>query len=227
MVLPDWYTGSDLSGQVAAGIERTIARMDEHQADSGDIDALEDLLAIEKEDNWRAFLLSLAGTILFDLERYDEAMETLETALAAYKTHVSTFDETLSVYCQSCYTAGIIFFDRELFSQAIPFLLRCLPYIHEVSDEAYVGDIYTLLNVSYSMIDDFSSALVFAEAAGFARNHDCDSLENLMVAYYGVGDLNRALEVFHALEAQCRETESFDRILDFARKKLGAAGLVN
>ena len=227
MDLPEWYTGSDRSGRVAAGIERLIARMDEHEADEQDLERIDEVMELEEEENWRAFLLSLSGTILFDLERYGEAGEILGNALSAYKTHLSSFDETLSVYCQSCYTAGILFFDRELYEQAIPCLLRCLPYIHEVSDEAYVGDIYTLLNVSYSMVDDFSSALVFAEAAGFARKHDCDSLENLMVAWYGVGDLDRALEVFHILEQRCREVESFDRILDFARKKLGAAGLVN
>lgn len=227
MDLPEWYSGSDQSGQVAAGIERLIARMDDHEADELDLERIDELLEIEGEENWRAFLLSLSGTILFDLERYEEAGEVFGDALGAYKTHLPSFDETLSVYCQSCYTAGILFFDREMYQQAIPWLLRCLPYIHEVSDEAYVGDIYTLLNVSFSMIDDFTSALVFAEAAGFSRKHDCDSLENLMVAYYGVGNFDRALEIFHLLEQRCREAESFERILDFARKKLGAAGLVN
>jgi len=227
MKLPDWYSGSDHSGRVAAGIEGLISRMDEHEADEDDLARIEEMLEIEREENWRAFLLSLSGTILFDLERYEEAGAALSVALGAYKTHLPSFDETLSVYCQSCYTAGILFFDREVYDQAVPCLLRCLPYIHEVSDEAYVGDIYTLLNVCYSMLDDFSSALVFAEAAAFARKHDCDSLENLMVAHYGVGDLDRALEIFHLLERQCREAESFERILDFAREKLGAAGLVN
>jgi len=227
MNLPQWYTGSDRSGQVVAGIEETISNMDEHQAGSADIERLGELLELEEENNWRAFLLSLVGTILFDLEKYDEAAETLQGALAVYEVHLPSFDEVLSVYCQSCYTLGILFFDRELYSEAIPCLLRCLPYVHEVSDEAYLGDIYTILNVSYSMIDDFSTALIFAEAAVFARNHDCESLENLMVACYGVGEIDRAIDVFHVLKESCRDTEGFDRILDFAREKLGTTTMVN
>jgi len=227
MNLPQWYTGSDHSGQVVAGIEETIANMDEHKAGSRDIERLGELLELEEEDNWRAFLLSLVGTILFDLEKYDDAAEALQAALAAYHVHLPSFDEVLSVYCQSCYTAGILYFDRELYSEAIPCLLRCLPYVHEVSDEAYLGDIYTILNVSYSMIDDFAMALIFAEAAAFARNHDCESLENLMVAHYGVGEIDRAIDVYHVLERNCRDAEGFDRILDFAREKLGTATTVN
>ena len=39
MQIPEWYTGSDDSGRVAAGIERAIERMDERTADHSDIAA--------------------------------------------------------------------------------------------------------------------------------------------------------------------------------------------
>ena len=73
MQIPEWYTGSDESGRVAAGIERAIERMDERTADHTDVADLEKLLATEEEVNWRNFLLGLVGTIHYDLEEIDSA----------------------------------------------------------------------------------------------------------------------------------------------------------
>lgn len=227
MSIPEWYTGSDRTGAVASGIEEIIARMDQHQADHEDISRLRDLQSIETEVNWRAFLLSLIGTVHYDLQELDEAAEALESALDAYKPYIETFDEVLSVYCQSCYTAGVLFYEREQYAVAAPYLLRCLPYLHEVYENAYVGDIYSLLNICLSMGDDVESALVFAEAAAFARQYDCESLENLMIAYVATGDVQKASEVFQTLSQRCRHSDSYERILDFARRNLGELGVVN
>ena len=77
MQIPEWYTGSDQTGRIAAGIERAIERMDERTADNTDIDDLHELLALEKETNWRSFLFGLIGTIHFDLEEVDSARKIL------------------------------------------------------------------------------------------------------------------------------------------------------
>jgi len=227
VAIPEWYTGSDRSGEVAEGIESIIGRMDEHEAGHEDIRRLRDLQSLETEINWRAFLLSLIGTIHYDLGELDRAAESLEEALVSYKPYLETFDEVLSVYCQSCYTAGVLFYEREQYAVAAPYLLRCLPYIHEVYGNAYVGDIYSLLNICLSMTDDGEGALVFAEAAAFARQYDCESLENLMIAYVAAGDTQKASEVFQILSERCRNTDGFDRIVDFARQNLGETGPVN
>lgn len=227
MSIPEWYTGSDRSGGVAQGIEEVIAKMDEHRADHTDIDRLRDLQSIETDVNWRAFLQSLIGTIHYDLQELDQAAEELEGALVSYKPYMETFDEVLSVYCQSCYTAGVLFFEREQYAVATPYLLRCLPYLHEVYENAYVGDIYTLLTMCFNMGDDVESALVFAEAAAFARQYDCESLENLMIAYAANGDPQKASEVFQVLTERCRDSDTFQRVLDFARQNLGETGAVN
>ena len=63
MQIPEWYTGSDDSGRVAAGIERAIERMDERTADHSDIADLEKLLADEEEINWRNFLHGLVRLV--------------------------------------------------------------------------------------------------------------------------------------------------------------------
>lgn len=227
MSIPEWYTGSDRSGDVAAGIEAIIAKMDEHEADHRDISVLRDLQSVETEVNWRAFLLSLIGTIHYDLQEIDKAAEALESALVSYKPYLSTFDEVLSVYCQSCYTVGVLFYEREQYAVAAPYLLRCLPYLHEVYENAYVGDIYSLLTICLNMTDDVEGALVFAEAAAFARQYDCESLENLMIAYVATGDTQKGSEVFQVLSERCRHTDTFERILDFARRNLGETGTVN
>ena len=227
MTIPDWYTGSDHTGEVAEGIEKLITSMDAHEAGHDDIRSARDLLAIEDEINWKAFLLTLVGTIHYDLEEYGEATEVLESALGFYKPYLKTFDEVLSVYCQASYTSGLLRYEKEQYADAIPCFLRCLPYLHEVYDDAYVGDIYTLLNICLGLTDDAAGALVFAEAAAYARKYDCESMENLMVAYYSSGDQTKAVEVFHALSERCQETDNFERILDFARQNLGEIGVVN
>jgi len=227
MAILEWYTGSDTSGNVAQGIEAIIARMDEHTADHSDISRLRELQSIETEVNWRAFLLSLIGTIHYDLQELDQAAEALEDALTSYKPYISTFDEVLSVFCQTCYTAGVLFYEREQYAVSAPYLLRCLPYLHEVSENAYVGDIYSLLTVCLNMSDNVEGALVFAEAAAFARQYDCESLENLMIAYVATGDTQKASEVFQILSERCRNSDTFQRVLDFARQNLSETGVVN
>ncbi len=224
---PEWYTGSDRSGNVAEGIEAIIAKMDEHEADHQDISRLRDLQSVETEVNWRAFLLSLIGTIHYDLKEQDKAAEALESALMSFKPYLSTFDEVLSVYCQTCYTAGVLFYEREQYAVAAPYLLRCLPYLHEVYENAYVGDIYSLLTICLNMTDEVEDALIFAEAAAFARQYDCESLENLMIAYVATGQSQKASEVFQVLSDRCRQSDNFERILDFARRELGDTGVVN
>ena len=77
------------------------------------------------------------------------------------------------------------------------------------------------------MTDEVEDALVFAEAAAFARQYDCESLENLMIAYVATGDNQKASEVFQTLSERCRQSDTFERILDFARQNLGETGAVN
>jgi tetratricopeptide (TPR) repeat protein len=227
MPIPEWYTGADESGEVAGGIEAVIERMDARAADHEDIQRLNRLLAIEKEENWRCFLLGLVGTIHYDLEEVAKANEILIESVNGYKVYLETFDEVLSVYCQSCYTLGVILFDRSRYQEAIPYFLRCLPYMHEVYDETYVGNIFTFLNVCLSWTNQNDASLVFSEAAAFTRRWDCESLEHLMVAYGNCGEMDKATEVFHLLQSNCQEYEHIDRVLDYAERNLGESGVIN
>ncbi len=227
MANPEWYSGSDSSGRVAAAIEEIIARMDAQTAGVEDVERLHELTSVEHEANWRSFLLGLAGTIHYDLDDVETAREILERSIAGAKPYLESFDGVLSVYCQSCYTLGVIHHDAARFVEAVPFFLRCLPYMHEVYDDVYVGNIHSFLAtcMAWARQPDWSS--VFAEAAAYARRWDCESLEQLMVSYGARGDLDRATEVFHMMQADCRGYEHFDRVLEYARRNLGESGTVN
>jgi tetratricopeptide (TPR) repeat protein len=227
MDIPEWYTGTDTSGRVAAGIEAVIERMDARTADESDAAVVGELLELEGEPNWRCFLHGLIGTIHYDLEEIDAAREHLAEAVAGYKAYLASFDEVLSVYCQSCYTLGVILFDEGRYDDAIPCFLRCLPYMHEVYDETYVGHIHTFLALSLSWTNQTAASVVFSEAAAFVRRCDCESLEQLMVAFGTSGDTEKATDVFHMLQAHCQDYEHFDRVLEFAEHNLGESGVVN
>ena len=227
MQIPEWYTGSDRSGRVAAGIERAIERMDERTADHSDITDIQELLTLEEETNWRNFLLGLVGTIHYDLEEIDSARTVLEESVRAYKAYLESFDEVLSVYCQSCYTLGVIMFDDGRYGEAIPFFLRCLPYMHEVYDETYIGHIYTFLALCLNWTSQPAYSAVFSEAAAFIRRYDCESLEQLMVAYGDTGEIDKATDVFQLLQRHCQDYENYDRVLEYAEQNLGESGVVN
>jgi len=227
MATPEWYTGTDETGRVASGIEAVIERMDARTADHSDIETLNGLLELEGEVNWRCFLFGLVGTIHYDLEEVEQAQKALTDSVAGYKVYTETFDEVLSVYCQSCYTLGVILFDADRYAEAIPHFLRCLPYMQEVYDETYVGNIFTFLNLCLSWTNQPEASLVFGEAAAFSRRYDCESLEHLMVAYGNNAEMEKATEVFHLLQSHCQDYEHIDRVLDYAERNLGETGVVN
>ncbi|MEE4271553.1 MAG: tetratricopeptide repeat protein [Thermoanaerobaculales bacterium] len=224
---PEWYTGSDPSGRVAAGIESVIERMDARTADLTDTELVADLLALEQEINWRCFLQGLVGTIYYDLEEIDDARTHLTESVAGYEVYRASFDEVLSVYCQSCYTLGVILFDDGRYEDAVPCFLRCLPYMHEVYDETYIGNIHTFLALCLSWTNQNAASVVFSEAAVFVRRADCESLEQLMVAFGNAGENDKAADVFHLLQAGCQDYENFDRVLEYAEQNLGESGVVN
>ena len=224
---PEWYTGSDPSGRVSAGVESVIERMDARTADHADTDLLKTLLALESEPNWSCFLQGLIGTIYYDLEEIENARKYLTESVSGYKAYLITFDEVLSVYCQSCYTLGVILFDDGNYDEAVPCFLRCLPYMNEVYDETYIGHIHTFLALCLSWTNQASASIVFSEAAAFVRRCDCESLEQLMVAFGNAGESEKAADVFHLLQANCQDYENFDRVLEYAEQNLGELGVVN
>jgi tetratricopeptide (TPR) repeat protein len=224
---PEWYSGSDHSGEVATVIERVIAHIDANTAGPEDIDALRDALTIEDEVNWRGFLLSLIGIIHYDLDQPEPALRQLETAVATYRVYFPTFDQVLNVYCQACYTLGVLLCDAERHDEATPYLLRCLPYVREVYDDAYIGEIYAILNVCMGWTQRPGEALAFAEAATVARQGDCESLEHLMVAMATAGDTDGAREVYQLFMDRCGHAENAHRVVDFARRNLGEESVVN
>jgi len=224
---PDWYTGSDPSGRVAAGIESVIERMDARTADHGDTELLQKLLSYEEEPNWRGFLQGLVGTIFYDLEEIESARKFLAESVSGYKAYLETFDEVLSVYCQSCYTLGVILFDDGRYDEAIPCFLRCLPYMNEVYDETYIGHIFTFLALSLSWTNQVGYSQVFSEAAAYSRRYDCESMEQLMVAFGDNGEIEKSTDVFNLLQRHCQDYEHYDRVLEYAEQNLGESGIVN
>ncbi len=224
---PEWYTGTDTSGEVARTIETIIERMDAESADHDDIDRLHQLLEREGDINWRSFLLGLAGTVHYELEEEEAALTVLTRSIEGYRVFLPSFDGVINVYTQSCYTLGVILHDAGRFADAVPFLLRCLPFLHEVFDEVYSANVHMFLESCFAEIGQTNEALVFAEAASFAQPDDCETLERLMVAYGAAGRRDKAIEAFHLLAEKCRDHSCYARAAEWAERHLGETGTVN
>jgi tetratricopeptide (TPR) repeat protein len=224
---PDWYTGSDETGEVADGIEATIDHMNDQEADHTDIEELERLLELEQEPNWRCFLLGLIGTIHYDLDENEPASRILHESVSGYRTYLDSFDSVINVYCQACYTLGVLLYDEQRYEEAMPCFIRCIPFVHEVFEEVYSANVFLFLESCCSQTGQPELALVYAEVGAFFRGCDCSSMEKLMIAYDRAGRLDKATEIFHLLSKQCREFEHFDRVMEYAQLHLGETGTIN
>ena len=99
--------------------------------------------------------------------------------------------------------------------------------MHEVYDETYIGHIYTFLSLCFSWTNQAGYSVVFSEAAAYVRRCDCESLEQLMVAFSDTGEVDKATDVFQLLQRHCQDYENYDRVLEFAEQNLVESGIVN
>ena len=91
MQIPEWYTGSDQTGRVAAGIERAIERMDERTADNTDIDDLHELprAMVERLEHYFLSYKAVPGSensvSIPEVYGRDHAFTVVEAAMADYQ----------------------------------------------------------------------------------------------------------------------------------------------
>ena len=99
--------------------------------------------------------------------------------------------------------------------------------MHEVYENAYAGEVYSLLDTCFSWISQSSYGLVFSEAAAFARKNDAESLERLMSAYHACGEDGKATEVFQLLADRSPGCEPLDRTVELTSRQTGDSDMVN
>jgi hypothetical protein len=227
MAKPEWYSGSDRSGRVASTIEDVIAHMDAQEMDHEDLENLELSLTLEKDLNWRSFIHGLMGLILYELDDRPAARRTLELSISGARAHLASFDGVLSVYCQVCYTLGTILFESSEWAEASSCFLRCLPYVHEVYEDVYRGNVYAYLQECFNRINRPVEAVVFGEAAVLLRGNDPETLERLLVSYVGTGQLNLASEIYTLIMSSSDDEELLRRVTDIADEHLSGTGIVN
>jgi len=227
MTTPEWYSGSDRSGQVATTIENVIEHMDAQEMDHEDLERLESSLTLETDPNWRSFIRGLMGLILFELDDRPVARRALEESVAGARAQLSSFDGVLSVYCQVCYTLGTLLFDDDEWDEAATCFLRCLPYMHEVYEDVYRGNVYAHLQECFNRLDRSAEAVVFGEAAVLLRGPEPKTLERLLTSFIGTGQLDRATEIYSMITTSCDDEELLRRVTDLADEHLSNTGIVN
>jgi len=217
----DSYSGRDTTGEVWQLLESVIGVLDSDGLAAAHAEMCQQAHDLEEDSNWRGFALGLKGLVLQRLGNSNEARDCLERAVDLTATYADNFEDIANVYCQACYTLGsILFDDMDQTQPAILTFLRCLPYMHDVYSDLYIGNIFGFLDVLFSRQGREQESAVFAESALYYHGLESPTLESLMYSYVNLGDKERARAVLRVLLDKVTDPDSIARIEDFADRRL-------
>jgi tetratricopeptide (TPR) repeat protein len=123
------------------------------------------------------------GFILMKLERYDEAVKALKTAINLSPHHILT---------DSYYNLGICLFEKGEINEAIKYLEK---YKKKAGFETRV-EAYRLLGRAYLQGYKFQKALSCFERVGYLEKYTWDTLLNMGAAYFGLDEFEKAKDCF-------------------------------
>jgi len=173
------YTGSDQTGFVVTVLTRAIEALDSAGVSDSHAEILDQLqraLDLEQDPNWQAFIVGLVGMLHERSGSRKNALDRYEDALYRADVTYASFDDTLRVYCQVAYYLGAARFDDEDYEGTVRALFHCLPWMWEIFDDLFVGNIVSYLALSLLSLGRPAEALPFARAAVMIREQEPGAL---------------------------------------------------
>lgn len=220
------YRGSDTSNTVPKRLNELKLREGEISNEER-IEALRQLLEIEREPNWRGYLLWGIGRVYASCDRRDEAVAMFFEAKSQFDPLLGTIAGVMPAYCDT-----------------LDFLICWHYYDRGEMEKVAELSLSILANLEGAKLDDFNKQMAFfyhgKALSSLARKHDLPwlqplalgcylrwhheapeddaCLEHLVYSYFRVGDLphcRSAVEMFLKVAPQ---GEGRQRIEEFARE---------
>lgn len=212
----DWYSGSDLSAQVPKGI-RELSLVPEEGQKKPCIDEFQKLLDLERDRNWRGYLLyylahqhHLAG----DEER---AKDTLHRALDEFDLFARNFRDVEVQYANTLYhLAKAVYWETDDTDSVVEYALRILPYQDCLRNSREGKELFEILDMVgealFSKATENEDKSLYRIALDFfLRAHQIDpdnpnTLARIAYSHYGAGNDDEAKTAFAAYERLEEET---------------------
>ena len=171
MMRPEDYTGSDTSGWIARVFSEAVRVLEDEGESQGThfIEQVERALSLERDPNWKGFAAGLIGMFEEAQDNLDAAASWYRKALAHADPTLSTFDDTLYMYGFSAYYLGVIRFDKEDWPRAAEAFFHCIPWLDEVFEDPFRGNILSFLALALLGSGRVREAVPFARAAVSVR----------------------------------------------------------
>lgn len=221
----EWYRGADTSNTVPRRLN-DLRQHEEAMSCTEKIKVFRELLEIEKEPNWRGYLLWRIGRNYLSGDCHQEAIAAFLDAKKEFDPLLGTFTGVVAEYCDSLYYL----------------LLDC----SQREDIEMVAELALTItaNLDDSRCDEFEKAFVFSQQ-GYALNmlakrHSLDALrplalasylkwhhlepedpsclEGLAYAYFNAGDMARCRSAVEMCLEVAPAGEVRDRVEEFAQE---------
>jgi tetratricopeptide (TPR) repeat protein len=195
-----WYSGSDSSKEVP----RRLTKLDRGAAAASLDDTLatlRDLLRIEKDPNWRGYLLSRMGSELLSAHRREEGIAMLLEAETQFDPLLPTICDLVAEYCDALFSLIVGHYSEKDDFAKVAALATAI--VADLPDSKLSSPdraaIYFYQGFAFEMLAKHHSlgCLNSVALASYLKWHRLNPeepacLEHLTYSYFKVGDMERA-----------------------------------
>jgi len=230
----EWYSGSDKKGRVATGV-RKFSEMSDDVDLSTRISFLEKLLRIEKDPNWRGYLMHYLGVQYLDSRKVEQGVAALKVALGEFDTLAANFRDVAGEYGRT-----LFYVLRELWGvveveEIYEYILRTLPYLNDMDLDrenmsqftAFAAD--AILQLAQKGNDPclYRAATEFGMQVHHLDPDDPYVLEDLVYACVGAGDIRSAKLAYQQIKGLKADFEYRGRLDEFCEKAFSGRYVVD
>lgn len=224
----EWYTGSDATGEVRRALS-DLASRGKAIRPRQQFDALQRVLAIEQETNWRGYILWRLASAYNADRQHDKAVPAFLDAERAFDPLLSTIRDVMDAYCDTLYSLILGYYgEREDFAAVARVGMSFVVNAEKAEATSFEkASVLSHLGYAFERLAGQQSNSAFqALALGcYLRWHHLEPdeprcLEHLMYTYFDIGDPGRSRAVATMCLGLHPGDEARRRVEEFVRTKL-------
>ena len=221
----EWYRGSDTSKTLPRRLN-DLRQHEEAMSYKETIKVFRELLEIEKEPNWRGYLLWRIGRNYLSGDCHQEAITAFLDAKREFDPLLGTFTDVVAEYCDSLYYLLLDYSQRDEIEVVAELALAITANLdHSRCDEFEKGFVFSQQGYALNMLAKKHSldSLRPLALASYLRWHhlqpeEPSCLEALAYAYFRIGDMVHSRSVVQMCLEVAPAGEVRDRVEEFARE---------